>query len=76
MKFILTALLLVAATAFAGEKRIHQTEKTTYGTRSDGKVVPTSKETRRTKVKERPQMEEEDDYDRTEETTIRKTKRK
>lgn len=80
MKFVLTALMILTTqafgTAFASDSKTYQSDKTKYGTRSDGRVVPISKETRRTTVKERPQMEEsdEDEMERTEKTTIRKTK--
>jgi hypothetical protein len=78
MKFVLTALMMLSIHAFAGTSKSYQTDKNHYGSRSDGRVVPMSKETRRTTVKERPQMEEADteEVKRTKKTTIRKTKMK
>lgn len=73
MKLILVAVLALSTSAFAEGKKTYQAEKVNYGTRSDGKVVPTSKEVRKTTVK--PQMEEHDeskDMIRTKKTTTTK----
>ena len=59
MKFIFALVLALSFNSFAGDKSTtYKSDSVNYGTRSDGKVVPTSKTTRTKTVREEPQYEE------------------